>query len=275
MSGRRLILRGASLALVAVLAAAPLTAGRAEPTASSDAIRTRVLAWAGGDRLIVDVAADVRYVQGGDAKMTITGPAGDIDDIVADGGVIRHSARDGGWDWRWWRWWNWRPSQAVHIVVTAPRLSEAGVDGPGHLDLGRLAQDRLDAEVSGPGWLSASGQIKSLSVAVSGPGGVRLDGINAGDMSARLSGPGWVKASGAANALHLTISGPGGADLGALAVQDVQADLYGPGSAIVSPKRSADVSVYGPGGVRLLTEPARLNARRFGPGAIIHPSGSS
>lgn len=261
-------------ALVVVLVASPLTSARAQPVAPADhAVRTRVLAWPGGDRLFVSVNADVRYVPGGNAKVVVTGPADEIDDIVVDDGVIRHDRVH--WGWQWWRWWDWRSSQGVHIVVTAPRVDEAGVSGSGHLDLGRLAQDRLNAQVSGSGALDVSGQFTSLTVGVSGSGAVRLSEINAGDMSATISGSGWIKGSGAARSLHVAVSGSGAADMGAIAAQDADAHLSGSGSATLSPKASADVAVSGSGAVRLLTEPARLSTHRSGSGGIIRPGGSS
>jgi hypothetical protein len=277
MSELRKLRSGASVALAITLVTAPLAAAQAQPAASSDAVRTRVLAWPGGERLFVATNADVRYVQGANAKVVVTGPADEIDDLVVQDGVIRHDERNVERDWRWWKWrWrNWGHAQAVHIVVTAPHVSEAGILGSGHLDLGRLAQDRLDARISGSGGLDVSGQFKSLSVGISGSGGARLTQVSVGDMSARLSGSGWVTGGGAANSLHLTISGSGGADLGGLAVQDAQASVFGSGSARISPKREANIDVFGSGAVRLLTEPARLNAHRAGSGAIIHPGGVS
>ena len=265
----------ACIAFAIALVGAPLAVAHGQPAASAHAVRTRVLAWPGGDRLFIAVNADVRYQPGTDAKVVVTGPDEDIDDLVVDGGVIRDENPRWGWGWRWWRWWGWRSPRPVHIVVTAPRLSDVGASGSGRLDLGRLAQDRLTVEISGSGGVDVSGQFRSLSVSVSGSGAARLTELNVQDMSAGLSGSGWIKASGAAGSLRLSISGSGGADMGALQVQDVEANLSGSGSAVLSPKRTANVGVSGSGAIRLLTEPARLNARRSGSGAIIHPGGVS
>ncbi len=271
------VLAAASIALVAASAAAPLEAAHAQPARSRDpTVRTRVLGWPGGDRLFVAANADVRYVQGPNGKVVVTGPAADIEDIVVDDGVIRHDRENWNRDWwKWWRWQDWRSQPVIHIVVTAPHVGVAGVSGSGHLDMGRLAQDRLELSVSGSGLADASGQFKSLSVSVSGSGGGRLGQISTGDLSGSISGSGWIKAAGAANSVHLGISGSGAADMGGVAAQDVDAHLSGSGSARLSPKRSADIAVSGSGSVHLLTEPARLNAHRFGSGAIIHPGGVS
>ena len=269
--------RIAAMTLAAIFIAAPLAAAHAQPAKSrDDTIRTRVLGWPAGDRLYVAMSADVRYVQGQNATVVVTGPASDIEDIVVENGAIHHDRDPWNQDWwKWWRWRDWRATSPVHIVVTAPHVAAAGVSGSGHLDLGRLAQDRLDLSVSGSGLLDVSGQFKSLGMSVSGSGGGRLSQISAGDMSTSISGSGWIKASGAANSLHVSISGSGVSDMGGLTAQDVDAHLSGSGAARLSPKRSADISVSGSGSVHLLTEPTRLNAHRFGSGAIIHPGGVS
>ena len=267
-----------SIALAMTFVAAPLAPAHGQPAASHDrTVRTRTLAWSGGERLFVGVNVDVRYVPGQSAKVVVTGPADEIDDIVVDNGAIRHERQRWAWGWEWWnwrKWWDWRSAPDVHVVVTAPHISQAGVSGSGHLDLGRLAQDRLDLAVFGSGGVDVSGQFKSLGLSVSGSGAARLTQIDVGDMSASLSGSGWIKASGAARSLHLGISGSGAADLGGLAAQDVVAHLSGSGMAKLSPKRSADLGVSGSGSIRLLTEPSQLNAHRFGSGAIIHANGS-
>jgi hypothetical protein len=278
MVEQRSVFRALPIALGAALLSGPFVAAQAQPAPVDHTVRTRTLAWTGGERLFVATHADVRYVQGGQGKVVITGPADEIADIVVDDGVIRHERERWGWGWEWWKWrsWtNWRARPDVHIVVTAPRVSDVGVSGSGHLDLGRLAQDQLDANISGSGGIDASGQFRSLRVMVSGSGAARFSQVNVGDMSANISGSGWIKAQGAASSLHVGISGSGAADMGALAVQDVDAHLSGSGGASLSPKRTADVAVSGSGAIRLLTEPARLIAHRSGSGAIIHPGGVS
>ena len=234
--------------------------------------RTRVLPWTGGDRLAVGVDADVRYVPGADAKVVITGPSNLVDDIVDDHGVIRHS-EVGSW-WRWWGW-SWGPTHNVRIVVTAPHLSAADVSGSGRLDLGRLAQDRLDLGLSGSGQVSVSGAIRTLDLRVSGSGGARLTGLTTANMDVGLSGSGWVKATGAADVLRLSVSGSGGGDFSGLNLNDLDAGLSGSGSAKAAPRRSADVSVSGSGSVRLLTNPAHLTTHRSGSGSIIQANGGT
>ena len=272
MATCKTVLRTASIILaVAVVTGAQAACVEPHSSRSHDhTVHTRTLAWPDGGRLYVGTSADVRYVAGQDAKAVITGPADEIDDIVVDGGWIHH--QDSRWHWGFWNWNG--DGQPVHIVVTAPQVTDAGVGGSGHLDLGRLTQDRLQLSVSGSGSLDASGQFKSLGLSVSGSGFGRLGQISAGDMTANLSGSGQIKADGAAETLHLGVSGSGGADLGDVTVQDADAHLAGSGWAKLSPKRSADISVSGSGSVRLLSEPPRLITHRGGSGSIILPGGS-
>ena len=264
----------ACIALTAAAVAAPLALAWGQP-AHPGAVRSFTVPWTGGDRLFVAIGADVRYVQGPQGAVVVTGPADEIRDIVVDHGVIRHD-RD-RWGWGWWKWWSWdgwRGERDVHVVVTAPHLEKAAVSGSGHLDLGRLSQDRIELGVSGSGALDVSGQFKTLRISVSGSGAARLGQVNVADMSAGLSGSGLIKAAGAANTLHLGISGSGVGDFSALAAQDVDAHLSGSGSARLAPRRSADLGVSGSGSIRLVTRPPQLNSHRSGSGAILLPDGS-
>ena len=264
--------------LAARLLTAVLLAGTASactrpvrtPSSASEAAQTRVLPWTGDDRLFVGVNADVRYVPGPNARVDVTGPADQIQDIVVNHGAIQHDQM--GWGWWDWNWWGW-DGPPIHIVVTAPHLSAAGVGGSGHLDLGQLNQDRLNLMVSGSGGASVSGAIHSLNLMVSGSGGVKLTALTTTDVVANLSGSGWMTAAGTAESLRLYISGSGRADMGSLKLQDVHAGLSGSGSALVAPSRSADIGVSGSGSVRLLTTPALLNTHRSGSGSIIRQDG--
>ena len=207
--------------------------------------------------------------------MAVTGPADEIDHIVVDHGVIREDFTEQWLGWRHWRSWgrSWVHGRTIRIVVTAPRLSDVDVSGSGRLDLGRLAQDRLDLGLSGSGEVSVSGAIRIVDVHVSGSGGARLTGLSAGRLDAGVSGSGWVAASGAAESLRLSISGSGSGDFSGLNLQDLQASLSGSGSAKAAPRRSADIGVSGSGSVRLLTQPTHLVTHRSGSGRIIQANG--
>jgi hypothetical protein len=288
MSGRigdgwRRLARLTSAGLAVLVLAAAFTGCAPPPRAhaqseASEAPKTRTLAWTGGDKLWVAVPADVRYVQGPDNKVTITGPTRLVDRIEIDGGTIRYEDMANGKDWwMWWRWGHWMSwrGDRMKIQVVAPGLTEARLSGSGRLDLGRLSQDRLDLGVSGSGLAEASGAVKSLHVGVSGSGGAKLNGLSAGDVSADISGSGWIQGSGTASKVRVSISGSGWADMGALAVDDAEASISGSGSARLAPKQSADVGVSGSGHIKLETEPAHLSTHKSGSGWISHPGGTA
>lgn len=271
LSAKHLATRLAAALLAGAALAPPLPALADAPPGAAGGSQIRVLLWTGGDRLSVGVAADVDYVPGANARVIITGPADLIDDIIVQDGAIRH--RDTGWRWFGWSRQDWG-GERIKIVVTAPHLSAANVSGSGHLNLGRLTQDRLDLSVSGSGAASASGAIRSLSVSVSGSGGAKVAGLTTTDVNASLSGSGWITAAGTAQSLHLHISGSGRADMAELTLQDAVAGISGSGSASVAPERSADLGVSGSGNIRLMANPAQLNAHRSGSGRIIRLDGS-
>lgn len=199
---------------------------------------TRTLAWTGGEHLGVSLPANVRYVVGPRAGVVVTGPRNWIAHIVADGGDLRFDRS----------MWN---ARGIHIVVTAPRLSDVNLSGSGTLVMDRQSGDRLDVHVSGSGSLSTSGDFNSMRVGISGSGDVR--------------------ASGSVQTLDAHVSGSGDADLGALATNDLKGHISGSGSLKSSPRRSADVGVSGSGDVRLLTRPAQLTFHKSGSGRIISP----
>jgi hypothetical protein len=273
-SARKLATQLAAILLAGAALAPAMPALAASSVAAPGAIQTRTLAWSGGDRLSVAVGAQVDYVPGSDAKVVITGPADQIEDIVVDDGVIRHQ---GATTWRWLGWWgnsrDWG-GQPIRIVVTAPHLSAAHVGGSGQLNLGRLTQDRLDLGVSGSGGAMVSGAIRSLSVSVSGSGRAKVPALTAGDVAANLSGSGSVTVAGTAESLRLHVSGSGRADMAGLALMDAVAGLSGSGSASMAPKRSAELQVSGAGSIRLMANPTQLSAHRSGSGRIIRLDGS-
>ncbi len=227
--------------------------------------KTRIEPWTGGEGLDIGVPGEIRYVQGPDNKVEISGPARAVDRVEVDHGEIHMMHR--------FNWWSWRDDR-IRITITAPHISSAHLSGSGRLDLGQLNQDSLSLGVSGSGGAVAGGAIKTLTVHVSGSGSIRLTGLTNSQMDAGISGSGWVKAAGAGDRLNLHISGSGSADLAELALNQADVEISGSGSAKLAPKQDADVGVTGSGHVSLLTEPAHLSTHRAGSGSISHPGGA-
>ena len=226
-----------------------------------------------GERVVVAIPAEVRYVPGPVGRVTITGPRERLAHIRIEHGVIGVQPHWGGWFWGWNNLNDWGDARRVQVVLTAPRISSAVVAGPGRLDLGRLSQDRLELTVSGPGHARASGAIHDLKVVVSGPGHATLQGLQTATMEVVVSGPGHVTADGNCTDAHLVATGPGHIDLAQLKLQDAEVRVMGPGGASIAPLRSASLSIMGPGSVRLLSHPAQVTSNVMGPGRVIRTAG--
>ena len=120
---------------------------------------TRTLAWSGADRLDLDLAADLRYVQApGPATVTVTGPAKLVDHVIVRGDTIKYENR------------GHRTHRArLTIVVRAPNITEFDVSGGNSLTIEGYRQDRLRLDLSGNSDADLSGlKTKGASVDISG-----------------------------------------------------------------------------------------------------------
>jgi hypothetical protein len=86
-----------------------------------------------------------------------------------------------------------------------------------------------------------------------------------------ISGAAEVTAAGRARRTDLHISGAGDLNLAQLTMDDATVAISGAGSATLGPKSSADISISGVGGVKLLTRPASLHTHISGAGSITQP----
>jgi hypothetical protein len=107
------------------------------------------------------------------------------------------------------------------------------ISGGQQLDLGTLAQDRVEIVLDGGGHAVARGRIKELI-------------------------------------LH--IDGSGSADFGALQADVVRVELSGTGQADVSGTQAVDITISGSGTVRLNVKPKTLKQSITGSGQVILPS---
>jgi hypothetical protein len=179
---------------------------------------TRTLAWAGGDKLVIDLAADVEYVQGDTPGVTVRGPADRIDKVRIDGDrltwtgdetkhgervVFGRRANGRGF---------WVDSGEVHIVVTAPSVKTFDLRGSSDLQIRGYDQPTLAIESSGSGDVTASGATKTLTLAVTGSGDVDLSDLLTEDAAVDLSGSGDARVAPVA-AVTADLSGSGDLDL--------------------------------------------------------------
>lgn len=166
----------------------------------SGAEAERRMVWTGGERLDVDVPADVTYTQGPDSKMTISGPKDALDHLlVQDGRISVASGHLHGGD--------------LTISLTAPSVTRFGLSGSGKLDIEGYKADELALDVSGNGDVTAKGQAKRVKLTISGSGDADLDGLAHDEASVDISGSGNAHLAPKSKA-QITISGSGDVTLG-------------------------------------------------------------
>jgi hypothetical protein len=162
---------------------------------------TREIAWNGGDRLDLDVGADVTFNQApGPAKLVISGPAEAVQNVELSGSHLQFGNDvdyAGG---------------PLKVTLTAPAVRHFAIKGSGDLAINGYDQDQLDVDVSGSGNVTAHGKARALKLDISGSGDVDAGGLAAGSADADISGSG--KASIApSDSADLHISGDGEIDL--------------------------------------------------------------
>lgn len=196
---------------------------------------TRTLAWTGGDTLVVDLAADVAYVQGATPGVVVTGAPSLVERVRLEGNRLTMTDAEGPQSERviFGRRADgtgiWVGSDEVRIVVTAPSVKTFDLRGSGDLELRGYDQDALTIDQSGSGDIAATGRVRSLT---------------------------------------LDQSGSGDADLSALSAVDAVVDLSGSGGADIAPTGLATVSISGSGDVDLSTRPASLRQNITGSGDV-------
>lgn len=178
---------------------------------------TRNLAWAGGDTLVLDLDADVEYVQGDTPGITVRGPADRISQVSIDGDRLTWTG-EGRTGERvvYGRSHNgrgfWINDDQVHIVVTAPNVSTFDMRGSADLSLRNYDQPSLTINLSGSGDVTGSGAAKTLALTMTGSGDVDLSDLMAEDADVTLSGSGDARIA-PAGAAKVNLSGSGDLDL--------------------------------------------------------------
>lgn len=139
---------------------------------------TRTLEWSDSDRLDLDLAADVRYVQAdGPATVTITGPARLIDHVVVVGDTIKYQDRGHS-----------THRTKLDIVVRAPNISTFDISGSNNLTIEGYRQPKLNLNVSGSADITAAGETDQVSLDLSGSGDADLGGLKTKGAEVDISG---------------------------------------------------------------------------------------
>lgn len=191
---------------------------------------TRTLAWTGGDRLSVNLPADVTYVQGPEAGVVITGSQTIVDRVqIKDGRLTADGPDEITVRWRAGGFSAWNDRDNLKIVVTAPAVTRFNLAGSQPLTIRDYDQPTLSIDISGSGDVTATGKTTTLD---------------------------------------LDIAGSGEADLADLATTDATVGISGSGEARVAPTGTARLSIAGSGDITLTTRPAKLESNVSGSGDI-------
>ena len=139
---------------------------------------TRNLAWSGADRLDLDLAADVRYIQtAGAGSVQLTGPTRALEHVVIEGDSIRYDRRfRHGW------------SPKLTIVIRAPNISAFDISGVNSLEIEGYKQSRLSLDVSGDSEVTVAGETDEVNLDISGSGDADLGALKTKGAAVDISG---------------------------------------------------------------------------------------
>lgn len=141
---------------------------------------TRTLQWSGADRLDIDLAADVRYIQStGAASVVVTGPQKAVDQVIVRGDSIRYDRRSGR---------GYRRYPTLTIIVRAPGITAFDLSGRNTLSIEDYRQSSLRLDVSGSAEVKASGQADDVEIELSGSGEANLGALKTKSTRVDISG---------------------------------------------------------------------------------------
>jgi hypothetical protein len=173
---------------------------------------SRTIAWAGGDRLAIDVPGEISYVQGDEAGIQITGPKDIVDSIrFSDGRLTMIS--DDRHDRGYIRWTGtgihaWSETEALRIVVTAPAVKTFELGDNGYVRVRGYDQPTLDVILQGEGRIDVDGRTDKATVLINGDGDADLDDLRLSEAVINVSGRGDVRV-GPTDRADIDISGRG------------------------------------------------------------------
>lgn len=188
---------------------------------------SRTLAWTGGDRLSIDLPAEITYVQGPEAGVVVTGAQAVVDQIRVEDGRIFIDRRNSEVVVGWGHHGAWSDHDGLKIRITAPSINQFELAGSGELVLRDYDQPRLNLDVSGSGEVKASGTVQTLSVDISGSGEVDLSDLATTDAEVAISGSGEARIA-PTGAARIDIAGSGDVYLETRPTS-VQSDISGSG----------------------------------------------
>lgn len=143
----------------------------------------------------------LRVTIGSPARITLRGDDNILPRIRTDvaGSTLKLGMGDKG---------TYRLKQSPEVTVVVPSLKAYRGEGAGKTVLAGLNGDRFELRYGGAGLLTASGQVKSLSVRAEGAGMMNLSALKSADADVRLEGLGAVQVH-ASESLDARVEGIG------------------------------------------------------------------
>ncbi|NJC40277.1 hypothetical protein GGQ87_000535 [Brevundimonas alba] len=168
---------------------------------------SRTIAWAGGDRLEVEVPAEVIYVQGDEASVEVSGVQSQVDRIrLVDGRITFDDDDDARVTF------GWRNTPTLRITVRAPSVRTFELSSSGDLSIRGYDQPTLALSITGSGDVDAAGRTETVDLDIDGSGEADLSALEARDADIDISGSGEA-AVGPTGAARISISGSGDVEL--------------------------------------------------------------
>ncbi len=162
---------------------------------------SRDFTWSGGDRLVVDVPADLVFTQGPVAKVTISGPTRILDELIVGAGAIRRNSDE-----------DYNDGGRLKIIMTAPDVQKFELNGDQNLVIENYGQPNLGLDITGSGSASVKGTAKSVKLSIAGSGRADLGELSIDDALVDISGSGHAKLGPKLSA-KIDVSGSGDVEL--------------------------------------------------------------
>jgi hypothetical protein len=160
---------------------------------------TRTIPWPGGDTLEVNIGADVRYVQGPNTGLTVTGRKSTVENVIVSNGELRFDK-------------SMRNRGDLAVVLTAPDVRKFRLRGSNSLIVDNYDQDTLEVSVAGSGEADLNGKARSLEISIAGSGDVDAENLILADAKVSIAGSGEAKV-GPSQSADIHIAGSGDVEL--------------------------------------------------------------
>jgi hypothetical protein len=160
---------------------------------------TRTIPWPGGDTLEVSIGADVRYVQGPNTGVVITGRKTTVENVRVSNGELHFDK-------------NMHNRGDLKVVLTAPDVSHFKLRGSNSLIIDNYDQDSLEVSVAGSGEADLNGKARSLDIDIAGSGEVDAADLILADAKVKIAGSGDAKV-GPTQSADIHIAGSGDVEL--------------------------------------------------------------